>query len=99
MLRYIFGLAVMAILSHGQVVLAMSVEKEIELGATEHSKIVAQYGVYQDRDLGNYITMVGERIAKLSSGLILNITSPFWTAKRSMPLLYLVASFISPAVC
>ncbi len=66
-LRCFYGLAVMAVLSHVQVVFALSEEKEIELGATEHSKIVAQYGVYQDKNLGKYITMVGERIAKLSS--------------------------------
>jgi predicted Zn-dependent protease len=46
---------------------AMSEEEEVKLGAKEHRKIVARYGVYRDKDLQDYITLVGERVAKQSS--------------------------------
>ena len=46
---------------------ALSEKKEIELGREEHGKIIARYGVYRDKDLQEYITMVGERVAKESS--------------------------------
>lgn len=46
---------------------ALSEQEEIELGAQEHRKIVAQYGVYRDKDLQDYVTKVGERVAKESS--------------------------------
>ena len=45
----------------------MSEEKEIELGREEHKKIIAQHGVYRDKNLQDYVTMVGERVAKVSS--------------------------------
>ena len=45
----------------------MSEEKEIELGREEHKKIISQYGVYRDKKLQDYVTMVGERVAKVSS--------------------------------
>lgn len=50
-----------------QFVHAMSEEDEIKLGAQEHRKIIAQYGVYRDKDLEEYVTRVGERVAKQSS--------------------------------
>lgn len=46
---------------------ALSEEEEIKLGVAEHRKIVSKYGLYRDKDLQNYITMVGERVAKESS--------------------------------
>lgn len=46
---------------------AMSEENEVKLGAKEHRKIVARYGVYRDKDLQDYITLVGERVAEQSS--------------------------------
>ena len=46
---------------------AVSLEDEIKLGAQEHRKIIAQYGVYRDKDLQVYIEMVGDRVAKQSS--------------------------------
>ncbi len=46
---------------------AMSEEKEIELGAAEHQKIIAQYGVYRNKELTDYVTQVGQRVAKESS--------------------------------
>jgi len=46
---------------------SMSTEEEVKLGAKEHSKIIARYGVYRDKDLQNYVTMVGERVAAESS--------------------------------
>ena len=49
------------------VALAVSVEKEIERGAKEHQKIVAQFGVYPDEQLSIYIDRVGQRLAKESS--------------------------------
>lgn len=48
-------------------VFAMSEKEEIALGAQEHRKIVAQYGVYRDKELQNYITKVGNRVAEQSS--------------------------------
>lgn len=47
--------------------LALSEEDEIKLGEQEHRKIIAQYGVYRDKDLQEYINKVGQRIAKQSS--------------------------------
>jgi predicted Zn-dependent protease len=47
--------------------LAMSEEKEIEMGREEHKKIISQYGVYRDENLQTYVSMVGERVAKESS--------------------------------
>ena len=46
---------------------AMSEKKEIELGRAEHKKIISQYGVYRDESLQDYVTMVGKRVAAVSS--------------------------------
>jgi predicted Zn-dependent protease len=46
---------------------ALSEAEEIELGRTEHRKIVGRYGLYRDEELQAYVTKVGERIAKKSS--------------------------------
>ena len=46
---------------------AMSEEKEIELGREEHKKIISQYGVYENKALQEYVTMVGKRVAAFSS--------------------------------
>ncbi len=46
---------------------AVSLEEEIKLGAQEHRKIVSQYGVYRDKELQEYIEMVGQRVADQSS--------------------------------
>lgn len=46
---------------------AMSEEEEIKLGQAEHRKITSRYGVYRDKSLQEYITMVGQRVAKESS--------------------------------
>ena len=48
-------------------VFAVSLEEEIKLGKEEHLKIVAQFGVYRDKDLQTYVDMVGQRVAKKSS--------------------------------
>lgn len=45
----------------------MSLEDEIELGAKEHRKIIAQMGVYRDPELQAYVNRVGQRIAAVSS--------------------------------
>ncbi len=37
-------------------------ESEASIGATEHQKIVAEYGLYQDQRLQNYVTSIGQRI-------------------------------------
>ncbi len=47
--------------------LAISVEEEVKLGAQEHRKIIAKFGVYRDQELQAYITKVGLRIAAESS--------------------------------
>lgn len=46
---------------------AMSVEKEIEIGRAEHQKIIAQYGVYRNKELVDYVRKVGQRVAEQSS--------------------------------
>ena len=46
---------------------SMSEENEIKLGAREHQKIIAQYGIYRDKDLQDYVSMVGQRVAAQSS--------------------------------
>lgn len=46
---------------------AVSLEEEIKLGREEHAKIVAQFGVYRDKDLQAYVDAVGQRVAKESS--------------------------------
>ncbi len=48
-------------------VFAISEEKEIEMGAAEHPKIVSRFGLYRDKDLQEYISMVGQRVARESS--------------------------------
>jgi predicted Zn-dependent protease len=48
-------------------VLAISEEEEIKLGQQEHVKITSRYGVYRDKDLQEYISMVGQRVAKEST--------------------------------
>ena len=47
--------------------LSMSEENECKLGAKEHQKIIAQYGIYRDKDLQDYVSMVGQRVAAQSS--------------------------------
>lgn len=46
---------------------AVSLEEEIKLGQEEHRKIIAQFGVYRDKDLQAYVDRVGQRVAKQSS--------------------------------
>ena len=46
---------------------AVSLEEELELGAKEHRKIIAQFGVYRDKELQGYIELVGNRVAAQSS--------------------------------
>lgn len=48
-------------------VMAISVEEEIKLGAQEHRKIIAKFGVYRDQELQAYISKVGHRVAAESS--------------------------------
>ncbi len=48
-------------------VFALSEKEEIKLGQAEHRKITARYGVYRDKSLQEYITMVGQRVANESS--------------------------------
>ncbi len=47
--------------------LAMSEKKEIELGAKEHQKVIAQFGIYKDAELAAYVDRIGQKIAKVSS--------------------------------
>lgn len=46
---------------------AVSLEEEIKLGQEEHRKLIAQFGVYRDKDLQAYVDRVGQRVAKQSS--------------------------------
>ena len=46
---------------------SMSEKKEIEIGQEEHQKIIAQYGVYKNKELSDYVNRVGQRIAEQSS--------------------------------
>ena len=48
-------------------VFAISLEEELKQGAEQHKKIIAQFGVYRDKELQNYIEMVGKRVAAQSS--------------------------------
>jgi predicted Zn-dependent protease len=41
----------------------MSPEKELEVGSQEHAKIVAQFGVYKNQELQNYVSSIGERVS------------------------------------
>lgn len=47
--------------------LGVSLEKEIELGKEEHTKIISRFGVYRDQELNAYINKVGQRVAAESS--------------------------------
>ncbi len=67
-MQQLFRLVFMiACLCQGSALFALSEEKELELGRAEHKKIVAEFGVYKDKDLQAYITLVGERVASVSS--------------------------------
>ncbi len=46
---------------------AVSLEEEIKLGKEEHQKLIAQFGVYRDKDLQAYVDMVGQRVARQSN--------------------------------
>jgi predicted Zn-dependent protease len=46
---------------------AMSLEEELKVGREEHAKILAQFGVYRDKELQGYVDLVGQRVAKVSS--------------------------------
>lgn len=46
---------------------AVSLEEEIKLGKEEHRKIIAQFGVYRNKELQAYVDKVGQRVAKESS--------------------------------
>lgn len=41
----------------------MSPQQEVQVGAQEHQKIIAQYGLYKDTTLQNYINTIGNRVA------------------------------------
>ena len=65
--RVMSQLAALCLVFASSAALAVSEEKEIERGAKEHQKIVSQFGVYPDEQLGTYIDRVGQRLAKESS--------------------------------
>jgi predicted Zn-dependent protease len=45
----------------------MSVEKEKEVGATEHPKIIKRFGgIYQDKNLNSYVARIGGKLAQFS---------------------------------
>ncbi len=44
----------------------LSEDKEISIGRTNHPKILAQYGRYQDEALQRYVQSVGDRLANVS---------------------------------
>lgn len=57
----------LAALSAPSPVLTLTEAEEIEIGRTEHRKIVAQYGLYRNEELQAYVTRIGERISAQSS--------------------------------
>lgn len=67
MKKFVWLLTIVYLLLGLSQVFAMSEEEEIKLGQAEHRKITARYGVYRDKSLQEYITMVGRRVAKESS--------------------------------
>lgn len=66
-ISWVFCVICLLLGSFGSQVYALSEEDEIKLGRDEHRKIIARYGVYRDKDLQEYISMVGQRVAKESS--------------------------------
>ncbi len=42
----------------------MSPSQELQIGAQEHSKIIKQYGIYDDKKLGAYMSSVGEKVVQ-----------------------------------
>ena len=42
----------------------MPPQKEKQIGAQEHVKVVKQFGIYQDKDIQLYVSEVGQRLAK-----------------------------------
>ncbi len=42
----------------------MSPSQELQIGAKEHSKIIKQYGIYDDKKLGEYMSRVGAKVVK-----------------------------------
>ena len=52
----------------------LSLEKEIEKGRLEHQKVIAQFGIYRDAKLQDYVNRVGQRIAKESTRTELTYT-------------------------
>ncbi len=63
----IIGISCLLLGGFGSQAYALSEEDEIKLGADEHRKIIARYGVYRDKELQEYISLVGQRVAKESS--------------------------------
>ncbi|MGB2392405.1 MAG: M48 family metalloprotease, partial [Pseudomonadales bacterium] len=53
---------------------SLSLEKEIEKGRLEHQKVIAQFGIYRDAKLQDYVNQVGQRIAKESTRTELTYT-------------------------
>ncbi|MBV1878109.1 MAG: M48 family metalloprotease [Pseudomonadales bacterium] len=54
-------------LFYASAAVAMSEEEEVKLGAEEHRKIIAAFGVYRNKELQTYVELVGNRVAKESS--------------------------------
>lgn len=42
----------------------MSPQQELSVGAQEHEKIVAQFGLYEDKAITDYVTRVGNKVAR-----------------------------------
>jgi predicted Zn-dependent protease len=42
----------------------MSPQQEVSVGATEHEKIIQQYGLIKDQALVNYVNQVGQRVTR-----------------------------------
>lgn len=67
LLRLVFVSSLFAAMFSPMSVFAVSLEDELKLGAEQHKKIIAQFGVYRDKELQKYIEMVGQRVAAQSS--------------------------------
>lgn len=53
---------------------AMSEKKEVELGASMHPQILAQYGVYDNQQLQDYVSNLGQQLAAVSERSHLDFT-------------------------
>ena len=82
----------------GQDFVLMSEKQEISLGKQYHKEVMKQYKVYDDPELAALVDKLGQELAStIATAAIWIFSSRCWTARKSMRLLCLAASSISPA--